>query len=165
LEFVRQNASSEKVFAIGECGLDKIINVPLEEQKRIFVEQIKIAEQNKKPLIIHCVKAFDELIKIKNELQIKVPIVIHGFNNNGKIAQQLLKSGFYISLGKALMQDDSNAQKLITQINPEKLFLETDDGNYSIKSIFDKASKLLNIDVEALKKQIMLNFKKLLNNG
>jgi TatD DNase family protein len=165
LDFIEKNVTSEKVFAIGECGLDKLIDIPLEEQKDIFIKQIRIAEKYNKPMIIHCVKAFDELIRIKKEQSITVPLIVHGFNNNGQIAKQLIDNGFYLSFGKALMKEWSNAQNVIKQINEEHFFLETDDGNTSIKSIFDKVSSLKNIGMKTLKKKMIMNFNKLKNNG
>jgi TatD DNase family protein len=164
-DFMRKNAANEKVLFIGECGLDKLVEVPMPEQEKIFIAQIKIAEEVKKPLIIHCVKAFDELIRIKKEQKIKIPVIIHGFNNNEQIAAQLLSNGFYLSFGKALLKEDSNAQKVIQQTDSTNFFLETDDGNHSIKSIFDKASQLKNIPVDELKEQMYINFKNLENNG
>jgi TatD DNase family protein len=165
LDFIRKNANSKQVFAIGECGLDKLIDIPISKQEEIFIEQIKIAEKVKKPLIIHCVKAFEELIRIKKELKINIPLIVHGFNNKEQIAEQLIKNGFYISFGKALMIDDSNAQRIIQKIHNTKIFLETDDGDTSIKTIFEKASLLKHITIEDLKRMMIVNFKKLKNNG
>lgn len=160
LDRINELNSNKNMFAIGECGLDKLINVPFNSQQRIFIEQLKIAEENKKPVIIHCVKAFDEVIKIKKEMKLSVPLIIHGFNNNKQIAQQLLKNGFYLSLGKELLKSNSNASKVISLIPLEKLFLETDDANISIKTIFAAAASHLQIDIEVLKEQIYINFKK-----
>lgn len=153
--------SHKNMLAIGECGLDKLIDIPFNSQQRIFIEQLKIAEENKKPVIIHCVKAFGEVIKIKKEMKLSVPLIIHGFNNNKQIAQQLLKNGFYLSLGKELLKSNSNASKVISIIPLEKLFLETDDANISIKTIFTAAASHLQIDTEELKEQIYINFKKI----
>lgn len=159
LDRISKLIPDKNMLAIGECGLDKLIDVSYSSQERIFIEQLKIAEENKKPVIIHCVKAFDEVIKIKKEMKLWVPLIFHGFNNNKQIANQLLKNGFYISLGKALLKSNSNASKIISIIPLEKLFLETDDANISIKTIFAAAAKHLKIDIEALKKQIYINFK------
>jgi len=92
-------AQYKNVLAIGECGLDKLIDIDLKEQERIFVAQIKIAEQLRKPLIIHCVRAFDDLIRIKKEMKISVPMIVHGYNNTQQIAEQLSKTEFYLSFG------------------------------------------------------------------
>ncbi|OFY82577.1 MAG: hypothetical protein A3F72_00385 [Bacteroidetes bacterium RIFCSPLOWO2_12_FULL_35_15] len=160
LDLINKLIPNKNMLAIGECGLDKLIDVPYSSQERIFIEQLKIAEENKKPVIIHCVKAFDEVIKIKKEMKLSVPLIFHGFNNNKQIANQLLKNGFYISLGKALLKNNSNASKIISIIPLEKLFLETDDADISIKTIFTAAARYLQIDTEVLKEQIYINFKK-----
>jgi len=159
IDTLKKLAIQKNVIAIGECGLDKLINIDFEIQDLIFRSQISIAEQVQKPLIVHCVKAFDELIRIKKELKISVPIIVHGFNNKKEIAAQLLKNGFYLSIGKALLNENSNASKNISSLPIEKIFLETDDADVSIKSIFEAAAKYLQIEIEVLKQQIHTNFK------
>jgi len=159
LSLLALNARNSNVIAIGECGLDKLSSVDFDLQKDIFIAQVKIAEDLNKPLIIHCVKAFDDLIRIKKEIKISVPIIIHGYNNNEQILEQLIKNDFYISLGKALLVDNSNASTVISKIPIEKLFFETDDADVSIKSIFERASVLLMLNKEELKKKIDDNFK------
>lgn len=152
-------ASKPNVLAIGECGLDRLIDVSLEQQDVIFKAQLKIAEEVQKPVIIHCVKAFDSLIRIKKECNISVPLIVHGYNNNQQIMLELLKNGFYISFGKALLIEGSNASKLLSTVAIEKLFLETDDADIAIKTIFEKAAELKDMKVSKLKEKIFLNFK------
>ncbi|MCW3086569.1 MAG: hydrolase TatD [Bacteroidetes bacterium] len=161
LTALRANATHAHVKAIGECGLDRLATADLALQTIIFSEQIKIAEAVKKPLIIHCVKAFDELIRIKKEQKIMVPMIVHGYNNNAIIADQLLQNGFMLSFGKALLQENSNAQKMIKTVDCTNFFLETDDSEISISVIYEKAAGLKNISVEELKEKMMLNFKRL----
>lgn len=160
LNILKKISSQKNIAAIGECGLDKLTKTDLLIQEFIFKTQISIAESVQKPLIIHCVKAFDELIRIKKKMSISVPIIVHAYNNNKQILAQLLKNGFYISLGKALLKSNSNASKIISLIPPERLFLETDDADLPIKTIFDSAAKYLNQDLEVLKQQIYNNYKK-----
>ena len=115
-------------------------------------------------MIIHCVKAFDELIRIKKELNVRVPMIVHGYNNNKQIAAKLLENNFYFSFGKALLKEDSNASKIISTIPIGQLFLETDDTDIPIKSIFEKASHYLQMNEAALKEKIYLNFKRIFTN-
>jgi TatD DNase family protein len=152
-------ASKKNVLAIGECGLDRLIELPLDKQEAVFKAQLVIAEQVQKPVIIHCVKAFDSLIRIKKECKISVPLIVHGYNNNQQIMLELLKNGFYISFGKALLESKSNASKLISTLSIEKLFLETDDADVAIKTIFEKAAELRNMHVNKLKEKVFINFK------
>ena len=58
--------------ALGECGLDKKVQTPLDLQQEVFERQLTLAEKYKKPVIIHCVAAFQELIAIKKKLKLSV---------------------------------------------------------------------------------------------
>lgn len=151
-------ADEKRCIAIGECGLDKLSKVDFNLQQKAFVEQIRIANHYKKPLIIHCVKAFNELMNCLNLNNNKVPVIIHGFNNNENIARVLLDHGCYFSFGKALLSYESNAEKTLKNIGRKNFFLETDDSEISIKYIYRKASEILGIDEEILKAQIQSNF-------
>ena len=75
-------AESPQLLAIGECGLDKLTDTPIDIQITIFKQQIEIAENSKKPMIIHCVKAFNELIKLRKETAARQEWIIHGFRQN-----------------------------------------------------------------------------------
>ncbi|MCC6837605.1 MAG: TatD family hydrolase, partial [Bacteroidia bacterium] len=152
-------AALKNVIAIGECGLDKLCQTGWELQKKAFIQQIQIAEKLKKPMIIHCVKAFNELIETKKELKVKTPMIVHGYNNNKHIAEQLLQHGFYFSFGKALLKAGSNASALIGILPKERIFLETDDADISIKTIFDAAANHLQMNEDELKVTIYNNFK------
>lgn len=158
LEKLRQLAKYQDIKLIGECGLDRLKGSPLPIQEEIFIKQIRIAEEVKKPLIIHCVKCFNELISIKKIVRPKVPMILHGFNNNIHIAQALLERGFYISLGTAILQENSNAAHLLSQIPIEKLFLETDDKDISITEIYEKASFILKMPIDKLEDVIFANY-------
>jgi TatD DNase family protein len=151
-------AHEKRCLAIGECGLDKLSKVDFELQQEVFIEQIKIANQVKKPLIIHCVKAFNELINCLNLNDNKVPVIVHGFNNNENIARVLVNEGLYFSFGKALLGYDSNASKAIKSVGRKNFFLETDDADISIKYIYRKASELLGIGEEIIQQQLQNNF-------
>ncbi len=158
LEKLRKLAQYQDIKFIGECGLDRLKGSPLPLQEEMFIKQIRIAEEVKKPLIIHCVKCFNELISIKKIVRPKVPMIVHGFNNNLTIAQMLLEKGFYISLGTAILQENSNAAHLLTQIPLEKLFLETDDKDTSITEIYEKASFILKMPLDKLEDTIFANY-------
>jgi len=164
LELLRKAAGLNHVLAIGECGLDKLRKTPMEVQERIFIEQIRIAEAVSKPLIIHCVKAFEQLLRINKSEKITVPFIIHGYNNNDQIAAQLQRHGMYLSFGKALLAEGSNAQHVLKDTAAELFFLETDDAAVPINSIFEKAAELRNISVDELRRQMMLNFKRVFNH-
>jgi len=158
LEKLQNLVYEKRCIAIGECGLDKLSEVNFALQQEIFTEQIKIANEIKKPLIIHCVKAFNELINCLNLNDNKVPVIVHGFNNNENIARVMVNEGYYFSFGKALLGYESNAAKAIKNVGRKKFFLETDDADLSIKYVYKKASELLGIDEEIIQQQLQSNF-------
>ena len=163
-EKLEQNAKNQQVVMIGECGLDRNIDIDLAFQTDIFIRQIQLAERLQKPVVIHCVRAFPEIISIKKKLQPSIPMIIHGFNNNSQICEQLIEHQFYISLGAALLNPNSNASKVIKMIPKEKLFLETDDKNCTISSIFVAASILVDVKIEILQEIIINNFNRIFSN-
>jgi TatD DNase family protein len=158
LEDLKIVVHEKRCLAIGECGLDKLSKVDFTLQTEVFIEQIRIANQAKKPLIIHCVKAFNELINCLNLNNNKVPVIVHGFNNNENIARILVNEGLYFSFGKALLGYESNAAKAIKNVGRKNFFLETDDADISIKYIYKKASELLGINEEIIQQQLQSNF-------
>lgn len=160
LENLKIGVKEKKCLAIGECGLDKLSKVNFALQEEVFVEHIKIANQIQKPLIVHCVKAFNEVLNCLNLQDNNVPVIVHGFNNNENIARLMVEQGIFFSFGKALLGYESNAAKALITVGRKNFFLETDNADISIKYIYKKASELLHIDEEILKLQLQQNFER-----
>lgn len=158
LQTLKKWIDNEQIIAIGECGLDRLAQVSIAQQLLVFDAQIKLAEQVQKPVIIHCVRAFNELIQWKIQNKPLIPLIIHGFNNKQEIAQQLLAHGFYFSLGTVLVNPNSNASKVIKLIPIERLFLENDDRETPIETVYEAAANHLEISISELKNQIWANF-------
>jgi TatD DNase family protein len=165
LEQLTRTSGEKNCLAIGECGLDKTCPVDFKLQTEVFEKHIVLANTIGKPLIVHCVKAFNELINCLNMNDNNVPVIIHGFNNNENIAKTLSDQGYYFSFGKALLSYDSNASKVIRKTGRKHMFLETDDSDLSIKYVYKKAAELLGIDEEILQEQIKFNFELLFNRA
>jgi len=144
---------------IGECGLDKLKGENLGNQTIILERQIEVAEQLNKPLILHCVKAFSEIIAIKKRLKVNVPMIIHGFNKGEYLGKQLLQNGFLLSFGVSIFKENSGSQKLIEQ--HDNFFLETDDSTISIEEIYQQAANLKKCSVDEMKEVIFTNWKNL----
>jgi len=135
--------------AVGECGLDKRIETSIEIQKKILIPQLLLAEKYKKPVILHCVAAYQEIIEIKKELKLTIPMVIHGFLKNSQVAESLIKNGFYLSFGKYLLQNPE-LENVLKTIPLNQLFLETDMIDQTIFEVYSKAERVLNIDLEPI---------------
>ena len=153
----------QNCLAIGECGLDKVIEIDLEFQKKVFISQLELAVKYQKPVIIHCVKAFDELIEICSSFHSKIPLVIHGFNKSEQLLQQLINKGFYISLHSSIFdKTDYN----FLNIPIDKIFLETDDNeSLLIEDVYQKAATCFQIKEDDLKEKIYTNFTTLFNTN
>ncbi len=157
LEMVDRLGSLHQVVFIGECGLDRLRNVPFAIQENIFIEQVNISEKHRKPLIIHCVKAYDELIFWKKKLNPAQAWIIHGFRGKKELAGQLVKHGFYLSFGKGI----EHVSETIQAVPLDRLFLETDDLDIPVEEIYREAAQLLNLKPEVLAIQIKKNFNKI----
>lgn len=155
------NLKSSNFLAIGECGLDRVNGNDLESQKNVFIKHIKLSEQYKKPLIIHCVRAYPDIIEIKKETRAKSPWIVHGFQGNEQSAMQLLKHDIYISLGDVLFKDENKASALLRIIPSDKLFLETDVSERNIIDVYEKASLLSGVEMNKLRNDIFDNFVKI----
>lgn len=157
-EIFEKQATHLNCIAVGECGLDKTISTALHTQISLFKKQIDISEKMKLPIIIHCVKSWNEILSIKKEVNPKQPWIYHGFRKSNLI-ESVLKSGCYISIGSAII-NDQKLQQSIQYIPLEKLFLETDkDTLHSIQEVYESVAKLKNISIDELQTQILINFK------
>jgi TatD DNase family protein len=85
------------LIAIGEAGFDKLRGPSMELQRSVFESQIDISEQNEKPVVIHCVRAWQELLEVHKKVRPEMPWLIHGFRGNVELAKQLLQKGMYLS--------------------------------------------------------------------
>lgn len=163
LNIIEKKLQLKECLALGECGLDKRIEIPLVLQIQVFEKQILLAEKYKKPLVLHLVAAFDEVIEIKNRLKISVPIIIHGFSKNKQVAKQLLDNGFYISFGKYLIKNPE-MEAVFKSIPNDKFFLETDTINETLEEVYQLAAKYKNIKIEDVIEIVNSNFKKVFKN-
>jgi len=157
---IREFAAKKKIFAIGEAGFDKIRGAPPELQKLIFEEQAIIAEEHKLPLIIHCVKGWDELLAAHKKIKPTVPWLIHGFHGKIETARQLLDRGMYLSVWYSFALIPESAE-LIRFIPNDRLFLETDGADVDIRDIYNKVSSDLEIGTDELKSIILTNYRRI----
>ena len=162
LKIVEDKLQTHNCLAIGECGLDKRIEIPLELQISAFEKQLYLAEEYKKPVVIHCVAAFQEVIAIKKKMKISVPMIIHGFSKNSQIASQLIKEGFYLSFGKYLLLNPE-LKTVFNDIPNDRFFLETDTLKENIQQVYKIASEYKNMTINELQDVISSNFEQIFN--
>jgi TatD DNase family protein len=129
LKRLAELARHEKVAAIGETGLDYFRNLsPKEDQKRIFIEHLKIAREVKKPVIIHCRDAFDDILPILKEHAEKgAGGVLHCFSEGPEQAREGVKLGFHISFaGNITYKKAGRIREAAKAVPSEYLLAETD---------------------------------------
>jgi TatD DNase family protein len=160
LEKIKEKLQLSECLALGECGLDKRIEIPMELQIAIFKKQLELVKQTNKPIILHCVAAFDEVIAIKKEMKIENPMIIHGFSKNVLVAQSLLNNGFYLSFGKYLLRNP-DLEKVVNFAPENQILLETDTIEETIYEVYEKAASIKGISVQEMKTMVFANFSRI----
>jgi TatD DNase family protein len=155
---VERSADSSNMIAIGEAGFDKLRGPSLVLQRQVFEEQVSIAEAHLKPVIIHCVKAWDDLLEVQKRLKPTTPWMIHGFRGNVELANQLVSKGMYLSFWFDFVIRPESSD-LIKRLPVSKIFLETDGADVDIRDIYKKVAKDLDLSAEEMKSLILTNFK------
>lgn len=159
---IKEFAAQNRIIAIGEAGFDKIRGASPDLQRKVFEEQAIIAEEHRIPLIIHCVKGWDELLAAHKKLKPSVPWLIHGFHGKIETAKQLLDRGMYLSIWYSFVLIPESSE-LIKFIPRDRLFLETDGADVDIRDIYNKVSEDLKMNIEDLKSGFLRNYFKFFN--
>jgi TatD DNase family protein len=152
--WLKEISKLENCVAIGECGLDGLLKIDEKIQEEVFQQQIVIANEIKKPLIIHCVRRFSKLTHFKKIA--KVPMIVHGFNKRNTIGQDLQMHDFYLSFGESVLYN-VNLQEFLRNFPIDRIFLETDSADIEIEELYQKVATLKNIELQELVQKIKKN--------
>lgn len=161
IAFLENNAIKDNVIAIGETGLDRLYHETFSLQKDLLLKHIEISEKYCKPMILHVVRSFPEIISIRKQTKAKMPWIIHAFQSNVQTLEQLLPYDIYFSLSNVLFNNEKRAVELLSRIPKDRLFLETDDSNKSILSVYERAALLSGMTIDVLREDIFSNFVKI----
>jgi TatD DNase family protein len=162
LNFIKNKLQLKECIALGECGLDKRIEKKMDLQIHVFESQLSLLNEIPKPVILHCVAAFDEVISCKKNSGLPSPYIIHGFSKNIPLAKQLLNQDFYLSFGKYLLRNPE--MELVFKYVPnDKIFLETDTISESLEEVYTFAAKCKNISVDKMKEIVWNNYQSVFN--
>ncbi|MGD0754426.1 MAG: TatD family hydrolase [Bacteroidales bacterium] len=157
LNSVENSVSHRDIIAVGESGFDRLKGPSIELQRMAFEEQIAISEKTDKPVVVHCVKAWDELLSVQKKIKPKMPWLVHGFRGNKELADQLLSKGIYLSFWyDFVLRPESGA--LLKHLPVDRIFLETDGADTDIRKIYEKVAKDLDLSVDKLKSVIISNY-------
>lgn len=144
-----------EVQAVGEIGLD-YLHPDRESQTKVFEQQLQLAEAAGKPVVVHCVKAFEPTMALLKRFRLR-SVVFHGFIGSPEQAARAVAEGYCLSFGLRSFASPRTVRAL-QSIPQERLFLETDDDPATIESVYATAADLLSTPLEALKRTIYANY-------
>lgn len=145
------------IYAIGECGLDRVHEniASIEDQKYVLQKHFEEAAKRKIPIIIHSVRTYSDVLEILKKMKYQGIVLLHAYGGNDHEMHELLKYDVYFSYGARLFNTDKRL--LMTPI--DRLLLETGDQlEFSIADIYKKASESLGIDLDVLENTLEKNF-------
>ncbi len=154
ITYLSEIASDERIIAIGETGLDKLKGPSFDVQMPVFKSHITLSERLNKPIIIHCVKAWEEIIKIKNECKPANPWIIHGYRGKPELTKRLIKEGFYFSMGESINVES------VQLLPPDTIFCETDESEINLRDIYLQVAHALNLELEEFAEIVANNVKR-----
>ncbi|HEY5675064.1 MAG TPA: TatD family hydrolase [Malonomonas sp.] len=129
LQQLRQLLARPKVVALGEIGLDFYRDrSPRDIQRTAFRQQIRLAKELDKPLIVHDRDAHDEVLQILTEENAAaVGGVLHCFSGDLAMAKKCLELGFYLSFPGTISYPKNDAARDVVKAIPiDRMLVETD---------------------------------------
>ncbi|MBF0478065.1 MAG: TatD family hydrolase [Candidatus Omnitrophica bacterium] len=157
---------------VGEIGLDKTRNAgKFDKQLNVFNKQIELAVELKRPFVVHCVHAWENLFECLKPFNFKnQPFIIHCFIGSLEIASRLIQSGAYLSISLKLLSDKNqhSLSEVFQKLPLDRILLETDypytprslePASYStyLRQMYEKAALLKQIEPAQLEKVIWQN--------
>lgn len=155
MAYLNEIAPNPRIIAIGETGLDRLKGPSFEIQIPVFKKHIELSEKLRKPVIIHCVKAWEELIRVRRETHPTQPWIIHGYRGKPELTEQLLWEGFLFSVGDQINVDSMQLIPL------DAIFCETDEDEMSIREVYQQAARSLNMEIETFASHIAENVRRI----
>ena len=145
---------------VGETGLDYSTKVRKEAQQELFLKHLDIAKSLDKPVVLHVVKSFEDVMLALRKQSIQ-GVVFHGFIGSKEQAIRATNLGYYLSFGDRSLRSP-RTRDVAASMPIENLFCETDDrDDISIEEIYAEVAKLRGISPEELATQIEKNYKRL----
>ncbi|MBI9069520.1 MAG: TatD family hydrolase [Salinivirgaceae bacterium] len=161
---IKNQLSHFKLQALGEIGIDRAISISLDAQKQVFIEQVQLSESFNIPIIIHCVRAYSDILEIRNNVKAKQAWIFHGYNGSIQMAHQIINHNCYLSFGEYLLKN-TKIQAVFSKVPLNNIFLETDDAQLTIDVIYQKAAQLKGLNIESLKEIIYNNYIQIFNEN
>jgi TatD DNase family protein len=145
--------------AIGETGLDFACEVEHGVQQSVFEAQLGIAVERGLPVIIHCVRAYNNVLDTLDRLRPK-SVIMHGFIGSKELAQRIIGRGYHLSFGPRAINSPKTLEAFA--IAPlDLIFAETDDSEVGIREVYQQLAAAKNISIDKLIREIESNYNRL----
>lgn len=150
LAAVREGLSRSEAVALGECGLDKVCSTPYERQQRAFLDQIDLSEELGLPVLLHIVRAWDDLLAIRKQVKPSQPWIVHGFRGGEEQARQLIRAGLFLSFGCRF-----SPEALRWAYRSGMALLETDENIKDIREWYYEAAECIGCSLQELQRHTL----------
>lgn len=128
--------SHPEVVAIGECGIDARFADSLDAQWVLFDAQLKLAKRRQLPVVVHCVRANDQVAKRLRQLELPAGGLIHAFAGSPEQARSFIDLGFVLGLGGALTYSRAKRlQRAVKSLPDNGFVLETDSPDMPLSGL------------------------------
>jgi TatD DNase family protein len=160
INYIQSLANDKSFVVIGETGIDKVVERDIAFQKLRFYELIELSEELKRPLIIHSVKGSNEVITAFKTIKPSQKWIIHGFNQRWSVAESFLENDILLSFGSSLIKNETT-RNVFKKIPLGSYFLETDESDDEIETIFAEAAFLSELPLETIQLNLEQQFNQL----
>ena len=148
--------------AIGECGFDfHLGRSNFNQQKKLFELQLDMAQRRGLPVIVPCVRGYNELLNVCKDYS-SLRLIVHGFCGSLQLMEQLVAKNFYISIGAMILKNEK-LREVLKEIPDEKLLIETDESSIGIRDIYSCVCRVRDLEIDDLKMLIYTNFRLVFN--
>ena len=146
---------------VGETGLDFACGVAREAQERLFIAHLTEAERLGKAVVIHCVRAFEPVMRILAEYKLQ-GVLFHGFIGPDVQAKRCFERGYYLSFGPRSLRSPKT-RRVIATAPSELIFSESDDNpSQIVEELYREVAELRHVSLDVLCEQMMKNYEKLI---
>ncbi len=155
-------AQNGQAMAIGECGLDWSVDVDRRLQTEVFERQLELAKQCNLPVILHCVRAFEDvmsrLVRAKAERA-----VFHSFIGSTEQVARVVSKGYFCSFSPRSLASARTCE-VIRRITPSALLIERDECECPIDEVYSAVAALRGCSIGELREIVFDNYKRLIDN-
>ena len=148
--------TADNFLGIGECGLDRLKGAEWGLQKRILAQVAEFSCEHNLPLVLHCVKAYPEILALRKSVKCDTDWAVHGFNGNLVEAKKLVEKNIKLSFGGRLLTSEK-LRRIFSEIPLSMIFLETDDSDVSIRELYELGAELRKMNFSDFSSQIYRN--------